>query len=79
MGIRKRSKTFKNIRKRAKTKAKYSKIFKNIQKRSNFLDADCAAKYSHEKAQKTQKISHRFHRFHGFYFTAESAKVAEEF
>ena len=50
MGIRKRSKTFKNIQKRAnfrvetfKNIQKYSKIFKNIQKRSNFLDADFAA------------------------------------
>jgi len=47
--VRKRSKTFKNIQKYSNFEWKRSKIFKNIRL---FLDADCAAKFSH--------------RFHGF-------------
>ncbi len=63
MGIRKRSKIFKNIQKHSKNDVetfeniqKYSKIFKNVQKYSNLLDADCAAKFSHRLPRLTQVL-----------------------
>jgi len=52
--VRKRLKIFKNIQKHSNFEYKRSKIFKNIRL---FLDADCAEKYSHKKAQKTSAFA----------------------